>query len=63
MYIYDTVENIVHDSNSLKIECGISQASKSYCVLINTLKQVDEQGLFTRFEKPKRCPHCMKHVD
>ncbi|WP_050638447.1 hypothetical protein [Candidatus Stoquefichus sp. SB1] len=64
MYLYDKINNVVHIKENLQIECGITDKSKSYCVLVDHLDNVDEQGLWSKhLSKPTRCPHCFKNSD
>lgn len=63
VFLYDTLNNTVHMIDVMTPECKISQKDKSHCVIVNSLRNVDEQGLFTKLEKPRRCPYCMPDVD
>lgn len=63
MYLYDTIDNIVHTAEAITSNCGITQRDKDHCVLVDSLDNVNDQGIKNFFKIPKRCPFCMSNQD
>lgn len=59
MYLYDTINNTVHTAEAITSNCGITQRDKGHCFLVDSLDNVDEQGINNFAKIPKRCPFCM----